>query len=199
MMKNGAFFYKHDFGRNKRSRKWVKINQDGLTLKWTSVGANQTAPSGGGDTDRGSPSKGVFRSSSFSRTTSSAQRPARALLRSPARALLRREHVARACARGGLPQRRDRMPPLRRGLRAVAAVMSRASRQLTAAAAGTDRRARAVTIRRRGIVAWGCGATRSARRPQLWRPCSPRAPAVGWAACAVASTRVSSRSRCAVR
>lgn len=77
MMRSGSYFYKHDFGRNKRSRKHMKLSPDGLSLKWKAVGANETvaAESPGGSSARG----GVFRSSSFSRTTSSAHRT-RALL-----------------------------------------------------------------------------------------------------------------------
>lgn len=69
MMKAGGYFYKHDFGRAKRSRKQLKLSSDGLKLTWKSVGANE-----GDGTDRGgSPSvRGVMRSASFSRTTSSA-------------------------------------------------------------------------------------------------------------------------------
>ena len=68
MMKAGAYFYKHDFGRQKRSRKQLKLSNDGLKLTWKSVGANE-----GDGTDRGgSPSvRGVMRSASFSRSTSS--------------------------------------------------------------------------------------------------------------------------------
>ena len=71
MMKSGSYFWKHDFGRNKRSRKHMKLSPDGLTLKWKAVGANEVVAgtdSPGGSSARG----GVFRSSSFSRTTSSA-------------------------------------------------------------------------------------------------------------------------------
>ena len=68
MMKVGGYFYRHDFGRNKRGRKHLKLSPDGLSLKWKAVGANEiVAESPGGSSARG----GVFRSSSFSRTTSS--------------------------------------------------------------------------------------------------------------------------------
>ena len=70
MMKEGSYFHKHDFGRNKRSRKHMKLSPDGLTLKWRAVGKDEVvvADSPGG----GSSARGVFRSASFSRTTSSA-------------------------------------------------------------------------------------------------------------------------------
>jgi flagellar P-ring protein precursor FlgI len=42
MMKSGSYFFKHDFGRNKRSRKHMKLSGDGLSLKWKAVGANET-------------------------------------------------------------------------------------------------------------------------------------------------------------
>merc|ERR1719421_2075785 len=70
MMKSGGYFYKHDFGRSKRSRKHLRLSTDGLKLTWKSVGANEVVPGTGGDTDRGSPSTRMIRSSSFSRTTS---------------------------------------------------------------------------------------------------------------------------------
>jgi len=66
MMKSGSYFFKHDFGRNKRSRKHMKLSGDGLSLKWKAVGANETVAA---DTP-GASSGGIFRSSSFSRTTS---------------------------------------------------------------------------------------------------------------------------------
>jgi hypothetical protein len=66
MMQAGAFFWKHDFGRNKRSRKAVTLSKDGLSLKWQAVGANQQAIAGVGPD--GSPKK---RSNSFQRSTSS--------------------------------------------------------------------------------------------------------------------------------
>jgi len=72
MMKSGSYFFKHDFGRNKRSRKHMKLSGDGLSLKWKAVGANETVAA---DTP-GASSGGIFRSSSFSRTTSSAHAPA---------------------------------------------------------------------------------------------------------------------------
>ena len=72
MMKSGSYFFKHDFGRNKRSRKHMKLSGDGLSLKWKAVGATETVAA---DTP-GASSGGIFRSSSFSRTTSSAHAPA---------------------------------------------------------------------------------------------------------------------------
>ena len=67
LMKQGGYFYKHDYGRNKRSRKELKLSSDGLKLTWKSVGANE-----GAGTDRGSPSaRGILRSASFSRGSSS--------------------------------------------------------------------------------------------------------------------------------
>ena len=63
VMKQGGYFFKHDFGRNKRSRKELKLSNDGLKLSWKSVGANENKG--------GSPSGGAFiRSSSFSRSSS---------------------------------------------------------------------------------------------------------------------------------
>lgn len=64
MMKAGGYFYKHDFGRNKRSRKELKLSSDGLKLTWRSVSANE-------GTSGGSPSaRGILRSASFSRASS---------------------------------------------------------------------------------------------------------------------------------
>ena len=72
MMKGGGYFYKHDFGRQKRGRKLLKLSTDGLKITWKSVGQNEVVPDGG-STDRSSPSaRGILRSASFSRTTSSA-------------------------------------------------------------------------------------------------------------------------------
>ena len=73
LMRGGAFFWKHDFGRSKRTRKWMWLTKDGLTLKWKAVGKDDPPPPAGDGTDRGSPSsRGVFgRSTSFSRVTSS--------------------------------------------------------------------------------------------------------------------------------
>jgi len=72
LMRGGAFFWKHDFGRSKRTRKWMWLTKDGLTLKWKAVGKDDPPPPAGDGTDRGSPSsRGVFgRSTSFSRVTS---------------------------------------------------------------------------------------------------------------------------------
>ena len=71
LMKSGGYFYKHDFGRQKRGRKHLKLSNDGLKLTWKSVGANEVVPDGSG-TDRGSPSaaKSLLRSASFSKSTS---------------------------------------------------------------------------------------------------------------------------------
>jgi len=69
MMKAGSYFYKHDFGRNKRGRKFLKLSNDGLSLKWKSVGQNEVVA--GSESERGSPSaRGILRSASFSRSTS---------------------------------------------------------------------------------------------------------------------------------
>lgn len=68
-MKGGAYFYKHDFGRNKRGRKHLKLSTDGLKITWKAVGANEVVADGGA-TDRSSPAKSIIRSASFSRTTS---------------------------------------------------------------------------------------------------------------------------------
>ena len=71
MMKAGGYFFKHDFGRQKRGRKHLKLSTDGLKIMWKSVGSSEVVPDGGG-TDRNSPSaRGILRSASFSRTTSS--------------------------------------------------------------------------------------------------------------------------------
>ena len=37
-MKAGAYFYKHDYGRAKRGRKWLVLSSDGLSLKWKADG-----------------------------------------------------------------------------------------------------------------------------------------------------------------
>jgi len=67
MMKAGGYFWKHDYGRNKRGRKWLILSADGLSLRWRSVGATETVAAGdGGSTAR---KGGVLRSSSFSRYT----------------------------------------------------------------------------------------------------------------------------------
>ena len=83
MMKSGGYFHKHDFGRQKRGRKHLKLSLDGLKITWKSVGANEVIPDGG-STDRSSPSRGILRSASFSRTTSSAQWGTGASLEGPA-------------------------------------------------------------------------------------------------------------------
>lgn len=72
MMKEGAYFYKHDYGRNKRGRKWVCVSQDGLSLKWRSVGVNEVVePGGGGGTARSGSGTGrsLSRSLSFGRSS----------------------------------------------------------------------------------------------------------------------------------
>lgn len=70
MMKVGGYFYKHDFGRQKRGRKHLKLSTDGLKITWKTVGMNEVVPDGG-STDRSSPSaRGILRSASFSRSTS---------------------------------------------------------------------------------------------------------------------------------
>ena len=50
MMTQGNYFYKHDFGRNKRSRKWLVLSTDNLSLRWRSVGANEVVGQGDGST-----------------------------------------------------------------------------------------------------------------------------------------------------
>jgi hypothetical protein len=70
LMKKGGYFYKHDYGRAKRSRKHLKLSTDGLKITWKAVGQNEVVPDGSG-TDRGaSPSRSILRSASFSRSTS---------------------------------------------------------------------------------------------------------------------------------
>lgn len=68
MMKAGGYFYKHDFGRNKRSRKELKLSSDGLKLTWRSVGESEGKGASGGSPS----SRGILRSASFSRGSSSA-------------------------------------------------------------------------------------------------------------------------------
>ena len=69
MMKAGGYFYKHDFGRNKRSRKQLKLSSDHLKLTWKAVGATE------GTDSPGASKGGILRSASFSRTTSSKRLP----------------------------------------------------------------------------------------------------------------------------
>ena len=71
LMKSGAYFYKHDFGRSKRSRKWLVLSTDGLSLRWRGVGQQEVVAVGDGSgTSRGgSSARGLLRSSSFSRFT----------------------------------------------------------------------------------------------------------------------------------
>mmetsp|Transcript_24836 Transcript_24836/g.51963 ORF Transcript_24836/g.51963 Transcript_24836/m.51963 type:complete len:509 (-) Transcript_24836:455-1981(-) len=71
ILKGGAYFYKHDFGRVKRTRKWAILSSDGLALRWRSVGPTEVVMAGdGGSTARGNTtSRGLMRSSSFSRFT----------------------------------------------------------------------------------------------------------------------------------
>ena len=55
VLKQGAYFYKHDYGRNKRGRKWLVLSNDGLQLKWRSVGATEVVqPGDGGQSSRNS-------------------------------------------------------------------------------------------------------------------------------------------------
>jgi len=70
-MNQGNYFYKHDFGRNKRSRKWLVLSTDGLSLRWRSVGANDVVSAGDGSTSArgGGTGRGILRSASFSRYT----------------------------------------------------------------------------------------------------------------------------------
>mmetsp|Transcript_68630 Transcript_68630/g.153140 ORF Transcript_68630/g.153140 Transcript_68630/m.153140 type:complete len:507 (-) Transcript_68630:883-2403(-) len=71
MMNQGDYFYKHDFGRNKRSRKWLILSTDGLSLRWRSVGATEVVGAGDGSNSSrgGSSGRGLLRSASFSRYT----------------------------------------------------------------------------------------------------------------------------------
>ena len=73
MMNQGDYFYKHDFGRNKRSRKWLILSTDGLSLRWRSVGATEVVGAGDGSNSSrgGSSGRGLLRSASFSRYTTS--------------------------------------------------------------------------------------------------------------------------------
>ena len=86
VMKAGAYFYKHDYGRAKRGRKWLVLSNDGLSLKWRSVGATEVvqpgdgsaASSRGGTSSRGScgggsSARGLMKSASFSRFSSGAR------------------------------------------------------------------------------------------------------------------------------
>ena len=82
VLKAGAYFYKHDYGRNKRGRKWLVLSNDGLQLKWRSVGATEVVQpgDGGAQSSRGDSSarrgsggfsaRGLVKSSSFSRFSS---------------------------------------------------------------------------------------------------------------------------------
>ena len=86
VMKAGAYFYKHDYGRAKRGRKWLVLSNDGLSLKWRSVGNTEVvqpgdgsaASSRGGTSSRGSfgggsSARGLMKSASFSRFSSGAR------------------------------------------------------------------------------------------------------------------------------
>ena len=82
VMKSGAYFFKHDFGRTKRGRKWLVLSNDGLSLKWRSVGATEVVQPGdggavssrGSSSSRGSGSaRGLMKSASFSRFSSGAR------------------------------------------------------------------------------------------------------------------------------
>mmetsp|Transcript_35853 Transcript_35853/g.117981 ORF Transcript_35853/g.117981 Transcript_35853/m.117981 type:complete len:297 (-) Transcript_35853:58-948(-) len=81
----GAYFYKHDYGRNKRGRKWLVLSNDGLQLKWRSVGPTEVVPpgDGGAQSSRGGQdsarrgsfggmgsARGLVKSASFSRYSS---------------------------------------------------------------------------------------------------------------------------------
>ena len=56
-LKKGAYFYKHDFGRAKRGRRWVVLSNDGMLLRWRSVGTHEVvAPGDGNSTARSSSS-----------------------------------------------------------------------------------------------------------------------------------------------
>ena len=85
-MKAGAYFYKHDYGRAKRGRKWLVLSSDGLSLKWKAVGNTEvvqpgdgsSASSRGGTSSRGSfgsggGARGLMKSASFSRFSSGAR------------------------------------------------------------------------------------------------------------------------------
>lgn len=65
IMQRGNYFYKHDYGRSKRSRKWMLLSSDGLALRWKSVGSHgdSASPSRGASSSRGS----ILRSGSFAR------------------------------------------------------------------------------------------------------------------------------------
>jgi len=67
MMCAGAYFYKHDFGRSKRSRKHVILSQDGKKISWKAVGATEGV---GASPGGGSSARGMLRSASFSRQSS---------------------------------------------------------------------------------------------------------------------------------
>ena len=54
LLKQGGYFFKHDYGRSKRGRKWLVLSTDGLSLRWRSVGAHEVVPAGdGSSTSRG--------------------------------------------------------------------------------------------------------------------------------------------------
>ena len=85
-MKAGAYFYKHDYGRAKRGRKWLVLSNDGLSLKWRAVGNTEvvqpgdgsSASSRGGTSSRssfgsGGGARGLMKSASFSRFSSGAR------------------------------------------------------------------------------------------------------------------------------
>ena len=81
VLKAGGYFYKHDFGRAKRGRRWVVLSNDGMLLRWRSVGTHEVvAPGDGNSTARsssparssGGVSARLKKSASFSRYTNCA-------------------------------------------------------------------------------------------------------------------------------
>lgn len=70
VLKTGGYFYKHDFGRSKRGRKWLVLSSDGLSLRWRAVSITEMVPQGEGGSSRGGTSSArLMRSTSFSRYT----------------------------------------------------------------------------------------------------------------------------------
>ena len=71
-MKAGAYFYKHDYGRAKRGRKWLVLSSDGLSLKWKAVGNTEVVQPGDGSSASsrgGTSSRGSFGSARHSKPT----------------------------------------------------------------------------------------------------------------------------------